>query len=259
MCESQRNCKCAISVPNNDFWLHSYIKGTPLRSCRVTHIKFTKVYTFLLPMHLEYQNLFCGTLICPLSIWQLVKKLECICWTGKSIINAYLRSTGIIQVLNEMPTNKRQVKVPQDCYALHMATSLTRVEIWSLMTNLMAWQNSGPLCMRASWLSSMVASLTGCTGAEWRATPFSLENKNIMVIVNYWIWIQRNSGSMCFTNSWLSNIVAAETRWTTNEWRASSFSLKNKYNNKLLDIFMNSSLGPWVEGPCVSGGLDLVV
>jgi len=28
---------------------------------------------------LVYQNLFCGTLICPLWIWQLGLKLECIC------------------------------------------------------------------------------------------------------------------------------------------------------------------------------------
>jgi len=44
-----------------------------LRSGHVTHLKrfFLKRYMFLLPTYLVYQNLFCGTLICPLSIWQL--------------------------------------------------------------------------------------------------------------------------------------------------------------------------------------------
>jgi len=56
-------------------------KGTPLRSSRATHFisEISETYIFLLPMHLVYQNLFCGTLICPLWIWQLSLKLECIC------------------------------------------------------------------------------------------------------------------------------------------------------------------------------------
>ena len=49
-----------------------------------------------------------------LSVWQLGLKLECICWTGKGSTNTFLRSTGIIQVLYELPTNKRHFKVPQD-------------------------------------------------------------------------------------------------------------------------------------------------
>jgi len=46
-------------------------KGTPMRSGGVTHLKrkYSKTYMFLLPMYLVYQNLFCGTLICPVSIW----------------------------------------------------------------------------------------------------------------------------------------------------------------------------------------------
>jgi len=57
------------------------------------------------------QQLFCGTLICPLSIWQLGLKLEWICWNKK---NAFPRSTDIIQVLNELPTDKSHIKVPQN-------------------------------------------------------------------------------------------------------------------------------------------------
>ena len=41
----------------------------------------------VLPTYLVYQNLFCGTLISPLPILQLGLKLECICWTGKSVMD----------------------------------------------------------------------------------------------------------------------------------------------------------------------------
>jgi len=34
-------------------------------------ILFSKTYIFLLPTYLVYQKIFCGILICPLSIWQL--------------------------------------------------------------------------------------------------------------------------------------------------------------------------------------------
>ena len=59
----------------NGFLFTSYkfisfmLKGTPLRSGRVTHLKrnFSKTYIFLLPTYLVYQNLFGVTLICPLS------------------------------------------------------------------------------------------------------------------------------------------------------------------------------------------------
>ena len=73
-----------------------------------------KTYIFLLPTYLVYQNLFCGTLICPLSIWQFGFKLECICWTGKSVTCTVLRSTDKIQVLNELPTDKNHIKVQQN-------------------------------------------------------------------------------------------------------------------------------------------------
>ena len=40
---------------------------------------FRNLPIFSLTTYLVYQNLFCGTFICPLSIWQLGLKLECIC------------------------------------------------------------------------------------------------------------------------------------------------------------------------------------
>jgi len=93
-----------------------HIKETPLRSGRITHSKrfFSKIYIFLLPTYFVYQNLFCGTLLCPRSIWQLGLKLVCICWIRKSVTYAFPRSTDIIQVLNELPTDKIHIKVPQD-------------------------------------------------------------------------------------------------------------------------------------------------
>ena len=51
--------------------------------------------------------------LCPLSIWQLSLKLECICWTGKSDTNAFQRSTDT-QLLNELPTDEGHFNVPQD-------------------------------------------------------------------------------------------------------------------------------------------------
>jgi len=55
-----------------------------------------------------YLKLFCGTLICHLSIWQLGLKLEL------ERCNAFSTSTDIIQVLNELPTEKRHIEVSQD-------------------------------------------------------------------------------------------------------------------------------------------------
>ena len=75
---------------------------------------FFKAYIFFLPTYLVYQNLFCGTLKYPLLIWQLGFKLACICWTEKSVTCAVLRSTDIIQVLNELPIGKRHIRVPQN-------------------------------------------------------------------------------------------------------------------------------------------------
>ena len=58
------------------------LKDTPLRSVWLCDSRkkdfFSKTYIFLLPMYLVYQNLFCGILICPLSIWQVGLKFECI-------------------------------------------------------------------------------------------------------------------------------------------------------------------------------------
>ena len=38
---------------------------------KMHEVKYCWVYYFLFPMYFVYQNLFCGTWICPLSIWQL--------------------------------------------------------------------------------------------------------------------------------------------------------------------------------------------
>jgi len=86
-------------------------KGTQLRSGRVTHIKKKNIENlyFLVTIVFSVSNLFCGALICPLLIWQLVLKLECICCTGKNVTNVFPRSTDIIQVLSELPTDKRHL------------------------------------------------------------------------------------------------------------------------------------------------------
>jgi len=71
-------------------------------SCNTFKKMFLQNLYFLLPKYLVYDNLFCGTIICPLSIRQLGLKLECICWTEKSVTYAFPRSTYIIQVLNKL-------------------------------------------------------------------------------------------------------------------------------------------------------------
>jgi len=50
----------------------------------------------------------------PLSIQQLGLKLECICWTWKSVTYAFPKSTDIQHVLNEWPTDIRHINEPQD-------------------------------------------------------------------------------------------------------------------------------------------------
>jgi len=82
-----------INVADN--WV---FKGTPMRSGHVT--RFKRIFS---------KTLFCGTLICPLSIWQLGFKLECICWTGKNDTNSFSRSSGIKQVLNECQLIKEKL------------------------------------------------------------------------------------------------------------------------------------------------------
>ena len=69
---------------------------------------------------------YLNTFVCPLLMWQLELILDCIWWTGKSVTNAFPRSTDIIQVENKLPTDERHIKVPQDSkiddYALHTST-----------------------------------------------------------------------------------------------------------------------------------------
>ena len=69
-------------------WTNIVLNGSQLRSGRVTHFKSkcSKTNIFLLPTYLVYQNL---------------------------LTNALSRSKNIIQVLNELPTDKRHIKVPQ--------------------------------------------------------------------------------------------------------------------------------------------------
>jgi len=96
-------------------WCLNYIKGNPPRSCRLTHLKiffFENIY-FHVANVFSVSKLICGALIYPLSIWQLGIYLERICWTGKSVTNDFPWSTYIIQVFNELQTDKI-LKVPQD-------------------------------------------------------------------------------------------------------------------------------------------------
>jgi len=78
-------------------------------------------------MYFVYQNLFYGTLICPLSFWQLGLKLECICWTGKSVTKVFRDQQ--IHVLNELPTNKDILRYHKImlCYAIHTTTRKKQV------------------------------------------------------------------------------------------------------------------------------------
>jgi len=71
-----------------------------------------KTYIFVTNVY-SVSKLVCGTFICPLSVWQLGLKLECICSTGKSIFYAF-RDQQIIHVLNELQTDKRHIRVPQE-------------------------------------------------------------------------------------------------------------------------------------------------
>ena len=92
--------------------------GTPLRSGPVTF--FSKTCLSCYQRIYSVSNLFCCTLICPLWIWQLGLILECIGWTGKRVATyAFPRSTDIIQVLNELPTDKRHIGVPLDRLLCH--------------------------------------------------------------------------------------------------------------------------------------------
>jgi len=82
--------------------------------CVSATLHTTYVYTYLV-----YQNLLCGTFICHRLFWQLGLKLGCIYWTGRSVTNDFPKSTDIIQVVIEWPTNKRHIKAPQDRLLWH--------------------------------------------------------------------------------------------------------------------------------------------
>jgi len=60
-----------------------------------------------------YQSLFCGTFICPLSIWQLGLKLERICRTWKSVpneINIYNTNYHFDRLLCPTRVDKKKKK-----------------------------------------------------------------------------------------------------------------------------------------------------
>ena len=86
-----------------------------------------------------YLHLFCGTLICPLSIWQLVLTLEWICWTGKIVTNAFPMSTDVIQVFKPLPTDRRRIKVLQEWYAIHTSTTRTNRFLKSVCSATRPW------------------------------------------------------------------------------------------------------------------------
>jgi len=77
------------------------LKGTTLRFGRVTQLKR---FFFWKPIFSCNQRIYCfKTHLWYLNMsfyrfWQLCLKLECICWTGKSVTNALMRSSDIIQV-----------------------------------------------------------------------------------------------------------------------------------------------------------------
>jgi len=95
----------ASPIPETSLNKEIRLKETPLRSECVTHLN----RFFLVTKVFSVPKLFCGTLICPLSILKLGLKLECKCGT---VSNAFPRSTDLIHVLNELPTDIRHIKVP---------------------------------------------------------------------------------------------------------------------------------------------------
>jgi len=73
-------------------WKHAWIQRTPLRFGRGTYLKRFLVNLYVLVANVfSESNLFCGTLICLLSFGNSLLNVECICWTGKSVTNAFPR------------------------------------------------------------------------------------------------------------------------------------------------------------------------
>jgi len=72
-----------------------------------------KTYIFLLPTYLVYQNLFCGTNLSSINL-ETRHKTGKYLWNRENVTKVFPRSSYRIQVLNEFPTDKRHIKVPQD-------------------------------------------------------------------------------------------------------------------------------------------------
>ena len=91
--------------------------------------------------------------VCPLSIWQLGLKFECICWTRERVTNAFPKSTDIIQVLNGLTTDRRHIKVPQDriLYPTHFDKKTKQVIEFCLQV--CYWPDLGAHCATPRSLS----------------------------------------------------------------------------------------------------------
>jgi len=93
-------------VPSLITVIQADLNGTPLRSGRVSCLnrKYLKTYIetyFVVPQYVLYRF---GNFV---EKWMYLLN-------RKNRNNAFPRSTNIIQVLNELPTDKRHIKVPQD-------------------------------------------------------------------------------------------------------------------------------------------------
>ena len=109
------------------------LKGTPLRSGRVKHLKrcFSKTCIFFLPTYLVYQNLFCGTLICVWSIWHLGLKTECIFLTLLTFFWDQQIKYKLKWIANRKTIYKGTTNYIVDCYALYTTTTrIKQTDVW---------------------------------------------------------------------------------------------------------------------------------
>jgi len=73
---------------------------------------FENLY-FLVTNVFSYQNLFCGTNLSSINLETRYKTGKYL-WNRENVTKVFPRSSYRIQVLNEFPTDKRHIKVPQD-------------------------------------------------------------------------------------------------------------------------------------------------
>ena len=115
----------------NACWYQSFILVLPMQSITIpAHVCYYGSLCFVCLMLNKWyilcyvSKLFLWYLLCLLLIWKSGLKFESICWTEKSVTNAFPRSTDIIHVLNEFPLIKDILRYHKiDCYALHMSTT----------------------------------------------------------------------------------------------------------------------------------------